>query len=412
MKAITADWDFFSKDEFNQLSHTDGQIPIVFRQKETFQKLHELIYEQLADLKCGKGKSFKLKHQSIFIVKKEDQVWIGICRQDERAAQTDVKNVSPSQETSIAFQSDKMQQVMNIVRKVALVDSSVLLLGETGVGKSLMARQVHQYSNRDNNPFAEINCSTIPESLMEAELFGYTAGSFTGGSKSGKKGIFEMTMGGTVFLDEIGEIPVHLQAKLLEVLQENHIRPIGSTQSVPVNVRIIAATNRNLEEMVQKKTFREDLYYRLNVVPIHIPSIQERKEELDFLVKHFLASFNAYYHTEKVLSPDVMQVLQQYNWPGNVRELRHMIERLVVTIEDQLILPEHLPETFINQATTSNVQEQAFPPLIQAKKELEQELILRAYREYKTTYRVAEILQVNQSTIAKKVKQYRDEGVL
>lgn len=394
------------------LSPADRQIPAAFRNQDIWRRLQKRIASHSSGLQDGEAISFRMNRCSFLVVKKENQAWIGICQHQEGEEWANVKKIEKPQGASIVFQSDKMHEVMSIVRKVALVDSSVLLLGETGVGKSLLARQVHQYSNRESKPFVEINCSTIPESLMEAELFGYTAGSFTGGSKHGKKGIFEMAIGGTVFLDEIGEVPVHLQAKLLEVLQENHVRPIGSVQSIPVNVRIIAATNRNLEEMVAQKTFREDLYYRLNVVPIRIPSLQERKEELDYLVEHFLAYFNDQYDSDKVLSPEVMHIFWQYNWPGNVRELSHMVERLVVTTEDQHILPEHLPEKLVGQTPSANIAQQAFPPLKQAKEELEKDIIIKAYRKYKTTYRVAEILEVNQSTIAKKVKRYRDEGVL
>lgn len=405
-------WIIYERSEFGDISHTHSSIPRTFKKEGRLDKLKKELNGYFAPLKEGMGREVWIDQAPFLIIKKDSKEFIGIGQpRPHSAASTMHSEVSVPE--SFVFQSKKMKEVMDLVRKVSFVDSTVLLLGKTGVGKSHIARRLHQYSQRASKTFAVINCSTIPEALMEAELFGYTPGSFTGGKKEGKPGIFQSAMGGTVFLDEIGEIPFHLQAKLLEVLQENHIRPIGAVHSVPVDVRVIAATNQNLEEMVARKLFREDLYYRLNVVPIQIPSLSERKDELAVLIDHFLTMYNEKYNTDKLLAPDVLGTFEQYAWPGNVRELEHMIERLLITTEADIIVKEHLPDyLFAGNKGPEKSAPLTFTPLKEAKDNVERELIVEAYRLYKTTYKVAEILQVNQSTIAKKVKKYREDGVL
>lgn len=306
--------------------------------------------------------------------------------------------------------SEEMKQVIDIIRKVSYVDSTVLLLGKSGVGKSAIAKLIHKNSERASNRFISVNCGAIPSALMEAELFGYMHGSFTGGQKGGKEGLFEAAEGGTIFLDEISELPLNLQVKLLEVLQENSIRRIGATQSIPIDVRVIAATNSDLYELVEKKLFREDLYYRLNVVPLDIPPLHKRPEDIRELTAYFLKKYTRKHRVQKQIHPDVVCVFEKYEWPGNVRELENIVERLVVTVADPIIQQNHLPAAF--QLPTGNsivdmMNQSTFLPLKEAKKLFEKELILKAYDTFQNMYKVAEALEVDQSTISKKIKEYR-----
>ncbi|WP_419880357.1 sigma 54-interacting transcriptional regulator [Peribacillus sp. B-H-3] len=227
--------------------------------------------------------------------------------------------------------SKAMEKVYDLACRVADVDATIFLHGETGVGKEVVARTIHDLSNRKNAPFVKVNCGAIPESIMESELFGYAKGTFTGGNKEGKKGLALAAHTGTLFLDEIGELPLNVQAKLLHLLQEKQFIPLGETKPVNVDVRFIAATNRNLDEMVKQGTFREDLYYRLVVIPITIPPLSERKEDIPFLISHFLKKICDKYMQFKTIDKEVVQIFTEYEWKGNVRELQNMIERLVVT---------------------------------------------------------------------------------
>ncbi|RJS60800.1 sigma 54-interacting transcriptional regulator [Bacillus sp. PK3_68] len=302
--------------------------------------------------------------------------------------------------------SEKMRKIIDVIHRIANVDSTVLLLGESGVGKTMLAKYVHQQSMRHEQPFISINCSTLPENLIESELFGYEPGSFTGGKREGKTGLIESAEGGTLFLDEIAELPFAAQSKLLEVIQENKYRKIGSIHEKAANIRIIAATNKNLKELVQKKEFREDLYYRLYVVPLMVPPLRERRDEIPYLSQYFVQKFNQKYHRQFNLSSLLMEKFQSYNWPGNIRELENTIEQIVVTQSDQTgeswLLTDALTDTVF-------LSKEHILPLKQAKQQFEKELILRVYHLYKSTYKAAEVLQVDQSTIAKKLKKYREE---
>lgn len=247
------------------------------------------------------------------------------------------------------FHSSIMKRLLELMIRVAKIDSTVLITGESGVGKGIFASLIHHNSNRSKKPFMGINCGAIPENLMESELFGYEPGSFTGAKASGKAGIFEMCNNGTILLDEIGELPLHLQVKLLRVIQEQEIFRVGDTSPRKLNVRIIAVTNKNLEEMVKNKLFRADLYYRVNVLPIHIPPIRERIEDIMPLASHFLEIFNREYKTNKKLNISVLKTFEKYQWPGNVRELKNLIERLVIISETEVIGLQHLPPDFLIQ---------------------------------------------------------------
>lgn len=225
--------------------------------------------------------------------------------------------------------SEAITILKDTIQKVARTDSTVLLLGESGVGKTLIAKAIHALSDRKDKPFISVNCAAIPEPLIEAELFGYEKGAFTGATQS-RKGKFELANGGTIFLDEIGELPLQSQSKLLKVIQEKEIEKLGVEKSIFVDVRVIASTNKDLASMVIRGEFREDLYYRLNVIPIRVPSLRERKEDIPLLVRHFLDKFNKHYKKHIDIEKEAMEALMSYRWPGNIRELENLIERLVV----------------------------------------------------------------------------------
>lgn len=251
---------------------------------------------------------------------------------------------------NIVGDSPPMQKVYAMIEKVARTDSTILIRGESGTGKELVARALHNYSRRNEKPFVAINCAALPETLLESELFGYVKGAFTGANKF-KKGLFESAQGGTLFLDEIGSIPVDMQQKLLRVLEEREIRPVGATDTVPVDVRIVAATNENLEEKIQTGNFREDLYYRLSVIPIELPPLRERKEDVKLLLKHFLKVINEQEKRDTSVASEVVIALENYSWPGNVRELENVISRAATLCDDNKIELQDLPEKI--QATSA-----------------------------------------------------------
>ncbi len=242
----------------------------------------------------------------------------------------------------IVGRSKQILDILEIVHRVAPTDATVLLRGESGVGKEVFARAIHFLSNRSDKPFITVNCAAIPENLLEAELFGYEKGAFTGAYTS-KKGKFELANGGTIFLDEIGDMPVNLQVKLLRVLQEKEIERLGGNKPIKVDVRIIAATNRDLEQLIREGKFREDLYYRLNVIPIFIPPLRERKEDIPVLVQHFIEQFGNVYNKKVEVSPEVLDAFMAYDWPGNVRELQNVVERMVILDRDGVLTYEDLP---------------------------------------------------------------------
>ncbi len=242
----------------------------------------------------------------------------------------------------VVGRSRQILEILDVIHRVAPTGATVLLRGESGVGKEVFARAIHFLSPRAEGPFVTVNCAAIPESLLEAELFGYERGAFTGATQR-KKGKFELAEGGTLFLDEIGDMTPSLQTKLLRVLQEKEIERLGGSRPVKVDVRVIAATNRNLEEMMREGRFREDLYYRLNVVPIFIPPLRERREDIPVLVYHFLDLFREQYAKEVRIAPEVMDAFMEYPWPGNVRELRNVVERMVILDTDGILTSEDLP---------------------------------------------------------------------
>ncbi|WNF38989.1 sigma 54-interacting transcriptional regulator [Bacillaceae bacterium IKA-2] len=315
------------------------------------------------------------------------------------------------------FRSTRMQQIFKTIHRVAKTDATILFLGASGVGKSTLARTIHDQSLRNKEPFIELNCSTIPETLFESEMFGYEPGSFTGAHKTGKPGLIEQADNGTLFLDEIGELPLAIQVKLLKVLQEKTMMRIGAKDERRVNFRLITATNQDLNKMVEEGEFRLDLFYRLNVIPLQIPSLFERKEDILILIQHYLQLMNEKYQTSKKLHTSTYEVLTHYQWPGNVRELENLIERIVLTSEETTIYPDHLP--FDLRQTIKEPVSDAYWHLekeIEGKKnlketleEVEKCLIKRASKECKTTYEMAKYLGISQPTVIYKLKKYKGQ---
>jgi TyrR family helix-turn-helix protein len=302
-------------------------------------------------------------------------------------------------EKNIITKSKKMRQIFELAQRVALTTSSVLILGDSGVGKGVLAEFIHNHSKRADKPIITVNCGAIPESLIESELFGYEAGAFTGASKNGKIGLFELANHGTIFLDEIGELPSNMQVKILQTIQDGTVRRIGGKKLIKLDIRIISATNRNLEEMIREKTFREDLYYRLNVVPIYMPPLRERKEDIIPLVLTFLEQLNEKYALNKRFSADLMKNFLTYKWPGNIRELENVVERLVVTSSEEEITARDFFDIGLMVDTESR-------PLKKTLEDMESNILEDMYRRTKSTRKSAAVLGISQSTFVKKAKKY------
>ncbi len=309
--------------------------------------------------------------------------------------------------------SAQMRGVLDFVQKVADTDSTVLIQGESGTGKEMVARMLHYSSGRTQGPLVPVNCGAIPENLLESELFGHEKGAFTGAAHT-RLGRFELAHGGTIFLDEIGELSPALQVKLLRVLQERSFERIGGTKTINVDVRIIAATNQDLERAVQDKRFRQDLYYRLNVIPITIPPLRERRSDIPALVEHFIASFNRTKHTAITgCTEEAAAYLIGYSWPGNIRELENMIERLVVLKKSGHIDAADLPERLLRPPTGAEGTKEQFVRFndqgINLSREIEQyenRLIVEALRQANgITSRAAQLLQLNRTTLVEKLKR-------
>lgn len=310
----------------------------------------------------------------------------------------------------ITFKSKEMHNIWQLVQRVAMSDATVVFLGESGVGKNVFAKAIHEKSERRKEAFIEVNCGAIPETLFESEMFGYEKGAFTGANKEGKPGLIELSNNGTLFLDEVGELPLGLQAKLLKAIQEKKITRIGGTQPKSINFRIIASTNRDLWEMVQKGQFREDLYYRLNVVPITIPPLRERKDDLLQLCNFYLEKFNEKYKTDKIFHQATITAMLDYQWPGNVRELENLVERLIITTEGKVIYPSALPFHTETGVPLPEIEPEGWAEeggsLQQALEQVEIRWLKRASRQYKTTYEMAEYLGISQSSVVRKLKKY------
>jgi DNA-binding NtrC family response regulator len=328
---------------------------------------------------------------------------------ERHALTTENKQLRDRLETRTRFdqmvgESEPMQRVYNLVDMVAESAVTVLLTGESGTGKELVARAIHHKSTRANGPFVTLNCGALPENLFESELFGYEKGAFTGAMTT-KVGRFELADGGTLLLDEVGELSLKSQVDFLRVLETKEFRRLGGTKLITVDARIIAATNRNLEEAVKQGDFREDLYYRLNVVPIRLPPLRERGDDIPLLAERFLSEFTAQHRREpKDISRDAMRLLRLYAWPGNIRQLRNLMERLVITVRDSGIQPEHLPEEI--QASKEDARTMVVA-LGSSLKDIERETIRRTLAEV-TNHRekAAKLLGISLRALQYKIKEY------
>jgi transcriptional regulator with PAS, ATPase and Fis domain len=292
---------------------------------------------------------------------------------------------------------------------VSQVDTVVLLEGESGTGKEILARLIHQLSARRKEPFIPVNCGAIPESLFESELFGYAKGAFTGAMREGKPGLFELADDGIIFLDEIGEIPLNCQVKLLKVLEDFECMRVGGTHPIKLNVRVITATNKNLGKMVKEGKFREDLFYRINVVPIRIPPLRERREDIFPLAWHFLRNYNKNFNQSKTLSPEIIQSMESYQGPGNVRELQHVIERMVIITDGDILQPQHLPSNVYNRKWDDGdmIQVKGVMSFYQAREMLEKKLLAHAISAKGTTREAARLLGIDHSTVVRKLNKYK-----
>lgn len=311
----------------------------------------------------------------------------------------------------IVYKSKVMCTVMDQARTVAKSDATVLLLGETGTGKEMMAQYIHQTSYRKDMPFVRINCSAIPENLLESELFGYEPGSFTGGSREGKIGLLEFANNGTVLLDEIGDMPLSLQSKILRVLQEKEITKIGGRKPVKINVRFIASTNADIVELIKEKKFRRDLYYRLSVMPIKIPTLRERKEDIPLLIHYFVKKYNHKYGMNKAVEWHLAEKILAKSFAGNVRQLANLIERLIIMSPENIISIDIFEKLYFesdditekNKYTLMDFEEKSLKQIM----EDYEKYILQEYRKrYKNSYNISEKLKTNQSTIFRKLKKY------
>ncbi len=304
--------------------------------------------------------------------------------------------------------SKQMQKVLLRAVQVAVMDATILIQGESGVGKGAIASVIHQFSPRRHKPFVKVNMTAIPEELFESELFGYRGGAFTGALKSGKSGLLQAAAGGTLFLDEVSEMSLRAQAKLLKVIEEKEVYRVGSTISEPVDVRFVAATNRNLKELVAEGRFREDLFYRLNVIPVHIPPLRARPEDIYALATFFLKTLCARYNVIKTLTPSAVQALTDYPWPGNVRELRNAMERLVVLSTERKINKEHVADELGVELAPLDI-----PPLPvngefkTVMDSFEKMILAQAMEKYDgSLYLASSALGIHRTTLLRKLRKY------
>lgn len=313
----------------------------------------------------------------------------------------------PGQYGSIIAINEQMRTLLDMAEKVAAVDVTVLIQGESGTGKEVLAKFIHERSTRKEAPFLAINCGAIPETLLETELFGYADGTFTGQRRGGKEGLLCTANGGTLFLDEVGDMPQQLQVKLLRFLESRQYTPVGSHRCINSDVRILSATNRNLHQMIAEGTFREDLFYRLNVVNLSIPPLRDRRDDIIPLALFFLKGFNEKYHLDKHLSAPAIKQLRDHTWPGNVRELRNIIERMAVISEGSaLALPPDFKHQGIEPFVDLGRAEEQLLPLSEYMGRKEKEYLRGAYHRCGTTRKVAEAMGIDHSTVIRKMKRY------
>lgn len=310
-----------------------------------------------------------------------------------------------TRDVGIIAESTQMHDVIELALTAAEYDSRVLLQGETGTGKEVIAKLIYRNGKRVGKPFVDVNCGAIPENLLESELFGYERGAFTGAREDGKKGVFELADGGVLFLDEIGETTSHFQTKLLRCIQEGAVTRVGGDRAVPVDVQVIAATNRDLMKEVKEGRFREDLYYRLNVFPIKIPPLRERKSDIVSLVYLYASKFNDKHGTDKMFSREALEALQAYKWPGNVRELANVVERLMLISKNKIIKEDELQFLFFTDGASEEL-ELTEAPLEEHVERIEKDVLSRYLKKYKRRAELADVLGISVATLNRKLRKY------
>lgn len=337
-------WDTEVQREF--FSHCDLYTNLIE------QAFPSNVVNWIFSIKTPSNKHFNIrdKNYNIYVnpIKVEKEI-LGYTIELDKEKKNKLKIENHNALDMIVSKNKSIKHIKDRITKISNSPSSVLITGKTGTGKEMFAKAIHYTGNRAKKPFISINCSTIPESLFESELFGYEEGAFTGAKSGGKAGIFEMANEGTLFLDEIGELPLHLQPKLLRVLQENTIRRIGSTNNIPIDVRLISATNRDLEEMVLDEKFRDDLFYRINIIPINLPTLEERMDDIELLTNHFIKKHSGRLNKRiDSISKEALKVLKSYSWPGNIRELENTIEYAVNMTDTNILIKDNLPNRIKN----------------------------------------------------------------
>ena len=343
---------------------------------------------------------------------KKIKLLINQLQEDKEEAEKKIKRLTEIQKMDgeIVFCSNRMKRVIDLAKKVAKHDSSVLISGPSGAGKELVANLIHSNSPRKSKPFIKINCAAIPDQLLESELFGYEQGAFTGGNPKGSRGIFESANGGSLLLDEIGEMPINLQVKLLRVLQNQELRRIGSDLPIQVDVRIMASTNASMRDLIKEKKFREDLYYRLNVVEIEVPGLDEHKEDIPTLVTHFMKHYNAKYNENKTVNWEGIQYLMEREYPGNIRELKNIVERLLVqSNKDQIDYSDVINTIGIDKdeanysGQNTDIQGQTLKELMDS---YEKQILKKGLKLYNNAEKAAKSMGIDRSTMSRKLHKY------
>lgn len=341
-----------------------------------------------------------------------------VLKQKDQASAKIKEEVEYLKKQSITMQGDMIaedegtKQLAEKAMRVAKLDTTVLLTGESGTGKEVFANFIYQNSGRVGKPFIKVNCAAIPENLIESELFGYEKGAFTGAGRDGKMGLFEMANHGTLFLDEIGDIPIHLQSKLLRAIQEKEIMRVGGVKMIPIDIRLITATNRDLKGAVANGSFRGDLYYRLNIMPIELSPLKGRKKDIKALAFHFVDQFNVSYKMNKTISEEAVNVLQEFDWPGNIRELENIMERIMISFDGEVITKFQVERAIGApvESVVADLSDMGDKSLGELLEDYEKYILKAMLSKYKRASEVGKVLKVNKSTLSRRMKKYNLKG--
>ncbi|MDD4844794.1 MAG: sigma 54-interacting transcriptional regulator [Anaerotignum sp.] len=391
-------------DELDQVYWGNSTLPLVYKTKQMVTKRQITNLGQ--DILTISVPIFDDKGNIQYVAQNVNDIYyINQISKTEEASVLVMKD--KSEKEAFLYKSEKMKDILSMAEKLKNIQAPMLILGETGTGKSFLAQHIHNCCNRSKKPFVVLNCACMNPNLIESELFGYKRGAFSGASASGKKGIVEIADGGTLFLDEISEIPYELQSKLLLFLQSQEFIPIGGEKKQKVDVRIIAATNRSLKQMVQAGSFREDLYFRLNTFEITIPPLRERKSDIIILLQYYLQHFNHIHGQGHRFDEEALKILEYYAWPGNVRELSHVMEKLVVLSKEEAIHISDLPKDLF-QITSEQRTLDIHRGLNDVLEEVEREMVLAAYKKYQTSVKVAKVLGISQPKAYRLIQKYID----